>query len=198
MTFSEQINDLFERAKWAEARRLLEARLREQPRNHWVLTRLGTTYYEEQDYERALALTQRAQALAPTCPLVVWDLASTLEMLGKDRKALRLYQGLVARGTRAIANDECGEGIAWARSLLTDCLYSVAGCLHRLGRHQEALRSIQEYLQLRAMGVRSVYSLKEGRTRLQEISGASRAEFIEHEIGASGKRLAKVVMGLVP
>jgi tetratricopeptide (TPR) repeat protein len=193
MNFSEKINELFKRKKWAEARRLLEGRLHEEPANHWLLTRLGTTYYEQRNYDKALALTRRAYALAPHCPLVAWDLASSLEMLGKDREALRIYQELLARGPRSIADEECGEGLAWARSLLTDCLYSVAGCLHRRGRHHEALRAIQQYLQLRAMGVRSVYTLKEGRARLQEISGATRAAFIEQEIGESGRRLAKVV-----
>ncbi|MFO0969405.1 MAG: tetratricopeptide repeat protein [Gemmataceae bacterium] len=193
MTFSQRINRLFDQEKWREARRLLQEELKREPESHWLLTRLGTTYYEEHDYKNALELTQQAHQLAPNCPLVAWDLAATLEMLDDDRAALRIYQRLFETGVKAIANDECGEGEAWARSLLGDCLYSAAGCLHRLGRHEEALRSIQRYLGFRAIGVKSIYSVKDARARLQEIAGSSKAAFIESEIGELGRRLAKLV-----
>jgi hypothetical protein len=191
MTFSEEINGLFEHEQWAVARRRLEKRFAEEPHSHWLLTRIGTTYYEEHNYKKAMELSQKAYNLAPTCPLVLWDLASTLEMLGDDLEALKIYGELFARGTRSIAEDECGEGMAWARTLLTDCLYSGAGCLHRLGKERKALWSIQQHLKLRAMGVKSIYALREARTRLREIAGSSDSLF-ENEIAEAAKELAPV------
>ena len=147
----------------AQARALLEPRLKDESNNHWLLTRLGTTYYEERDYRKALRLSRRAYKLRPHCPLVLWDLASTLEMLGQDRKVLEIYKILFALGPKRLAEEECGEGINWASALLTDCLYSAAGCLHRLGEPEEALACIQQHLEMRALGVKSIYSLREGR-----------------------------------
>ncbi len=140
MTFSDRINKLFQAGRWTEARALLEPRLKDEPNNHWLLTRLGTTYYEERDYRMALRFSRRALKLRPHCPLVLWDLASTLEMLGQDRKALEIYKILFALGPKRLAEEECGEGINWAAALLTDCLYSAAGCLHRLGEPEAARR----------------------------------------------------------
>lgn len=191
MTFSRQINDLFKQERWAEARRLLEERLVGEGENHWLLTRLGTTHYEERDYPRALELSRRAYQLAPGCPLVLWDLASTLEMLGDDRGALRVYRELFARGPQRIAADECGEGLPWAVALLADCLYSAAGCLHRIGRRGAAVSCLRRHLELRALGAKSIYTRRDVRRRFAEVAG-SRLGLIEQEIGKAERQLSAV------
>jgi tetratricopeptide (TPR) repeat protein len=191
MTFSERINDLFKRQKWAEARRLLKKRLEKEPNDHWILTRLGTTYYEERDYLKALEFSRQAQPLAPECPLVLWDLASTLEMLGDDRNALGVYRELFARGPQRIATDECGEGMKWAVALLADCLYSAAGCLHRIGERDAAVSCLRQHLELRALGAKSIYSRREVSKRFAEVAG-SRLGLIEQEIGEAERQLNAV------
>ncbi|HVS37904.1 MAG TPA: tetratricopeptide repeat protein [Gemmataceae bacterium] len=191
MTFSEQINDLFEHEKWMDARRLLEQRLKAEPDSHWLLTRLGTAYYEQKNYKKALNLSEKAYKLAPHCPLVLWDLASTLEMLGADLGAVKFYTQLFQKGVRGIAEDECGEGVVWAQSLLADCLYSVAGCLYRLG-NEKAPWFIRQHLEWRAAGIKSIYSAREARDRLLEISGASLSRVIEQGAGEAGKALELV------
>ena len=191
MTFSARINKLFQAGRWAEARALLEPRLKAEPNSHWLLTRLGTTYYEELDYRKALQLSRRAYKLAPRCPLVLWDLASTLEMIGEDRKALDIYKTLFALGPKGVAEEECGEGINWASALLTDCLYSAAGCLHRLGEQDAALACIQQHLEMRALGVKSIYSLREARKRLADVAGP-RQRIIDQAIGETQRRLQAV------
>ena len=188
MSFSERINDLFKREQWAQARKLLQKRLEKEPNDHWLLTRLGTTYYEERDYPKALDLSRRAIQLAPECPLVLWDMASTLEMLGDDRGALRAYRALFARGPQKIADDECGEGMPWALSLLTDCLYSAASCLHRIGDRDAAVSCLRQHLELRALGSKSIYSRREVSKRFTEIAG-SRLGLIEREIGDAERAL---------
>jgi tetratricopeptide (TPR) repeat protein len=188
VTFSERINDLFKHEQWAQARKLLQNRLEKEPNDHWLLTRLGTTYYENRDYPKALDLSRRAIRLASECPLVLWDLASTLEMLGDDRGALRAYRGLFARGPQKIAGDECGEGMPWALSLLTDCLYSAAGCLHRIGDRDAAVSCLRQHLELRALGSKSIYSRRDVGKRFAEIAG-SRLGLIEREIGEAERAL---------
>jgi tetratricopeptide (TPR) repeat protein len=188
VTFSDRINGLFKREQWAQARKLLQKRLEKEPKNHWLLTRLGTTYYEERDYPKALDLSRQAIQLAPECSLVLWDLASTLEMLGDDRGALRAYRGLFARGPQRIADDECGEGMPWALSLLTDCLFSAAGCLHRIGDRDAAVSCLRQHLELRTLGAKSIYSRREVGKRFAEIAG-SRLGLIEREIGDAERAL---------
>src|SRR5215469_7498410 len=49
-----KIERLIDAEEWPAARRAIRADLKSDPENHWLLTRLGLTYYEEKDYGRAL------------------------------------------------------------------------------------------------------------------------------------------------
>jgi hypothetical protein len=60
-----KIEKLIEAEDWPTARRAIRVELRSAPKNHWLLTRLGLTYYEEKDYKRALECELRALAEAP-------------------------------------------------------------------------------------------------------------------------------------
>ena len=71
----DMIEEAIQQEDWMTARRLVHAALRRDPNSHWLLTRLGLTYYEQYDYKRALLYAKRAYKLAPGCPLVLWDLA---------------------------------------------------------------------------------------------------------------------------
>src|SRR5688572_8717949 len=94
-TLSKRINRLFDHEKWAAARSLIERELATLPADdwtrHWWLTRLSTTYYEERNYKKARELAEQAVAIAPSCPLVLWDLAGTLDMLGDKAGAIHTY-----------------------------------------------------------------------------------------------------------
>src|SRR5438046_2067728 len=157
-TIGKQINDLLVAEEYAKARKLIEAELAEKPEDHWLLTRLGTTYYEEGKYAKALAIARRAHELAPRCPLVLWDLAGSLDMTGDEKAAVAIYRQLLQRGVKAVANDECGEGAEWATALLTDCLYRLGACYQDLGHKRQALRHYRRFAELLAMGVTSLYS----------------------------------------
>jgi tetratricopeptide (TPR) repeat protein len=169
-TRKDQVETLIELEKWADARRAIEKELKSAPDNHWLLTRLSTTYYEEGDYESALKWVEKARAIAPDCPLVLWDYAGTLDMLGRPREALAVYRSLLDRGAEAIANDECGEGMDWATALLTDCVYRVGNCVEDLGDRQKAAELYRRYLHLLDLGSRSIYSRDEAATRLRNLT----------------------------
>ena len=163
-TFSERVWSLLEAEDYEGARAVLKARLRADPEDHWVLTRLGTTYYEERRYEEALRYGLRAYAVAPKCPLVLWDLAGTHEMLEHEDEALQLYDRLVARGVERIAFDECGEGRAWARGVVADAHYRRARVLQARGRRRAALNAFDAHLAMRGPGCRSIYDIGSVRT----------------------------------
>ncbi len=110
-----EIEALLAAEDWEAARSLIRTRLATEPDSHWLLTRLGLTYYEQRRYRQALRYEGQALRLAPRCPLVLWDYAGTLDMLGRTSEALRIYRRLIRRGVERLAFGECGEGRAWAR-----------------------------------------------------------------------------------
>src|SRR5262245_26979566 len=128
-----QIEARIERGDWAGARTLIRSELRRRPTNHWLLTRLSLTYYEQYQYRRALGLSAQALKITPRCPLALWDHAGSLDMLGDKRRAITIYQRLVRRGAETIATGECGEGLARARGLVADCLYRLGQCYENVG-----------------------------------------------------------------
>ena len=163
-----EIENAIRRGDWKVARRLVRAALRRQPDSHWLFARLSITYYEEFDYRRALTIGQQAYALAPRCPLVLWDLAGTLDMLGRHREAMPLYRRLIRRGVESVAFDDCGEGLALARGLVADCWYRLAHCEHELGRRARAVHCYEQHLAMRGPGCRSIYPLRDVRRELRD------------------------------
>jgi tetratricopeptide (TPR) repeat protein len=168
-SLSDRVNEVFRQEDWAGARKLLTRALKRHPKDHWLLTRLGTTYYEERDYRKALELSEEARKLAPGCPLVLWDLAGALDMLDDRRAAVKVYEDLLRKGPRAIAEDECGEGLAWAHSLLTDCLYRVGVCYQELGEDDKARHYLLKFLEVCLLGAKSMYDVEDARRRIREI-----------------------------
>jgi tetratricopeptide (TPR) repeat protein len=151
--------------KWEEARLLLNKLLEEESDNHWVLARLSTTYYEERNYEKALEYIVQALDLAPRCPIVLWDYAGTLDMLGYNDDAIQAYQKLIHRGVNRIAYDECGEGIRKARSLINDCRYRLACIYADMDEFPLSRKYIQEYISHRNRNCISIYSLHDAKKR---------------------------------
>ena len=174
---SKEIEKLIAAENWKDARKLIRAALRKEPDSHWLLTRLGATYYEEFNYEKALFHSGQALELAPNCPLVLWDYAGALDMLGRTKEAIAIYKKLVKRGVEAIAYDDCGEGLAWARGLVADCLYRLAQCYDDAGRYKDSLDYYYQHIRLRGPGCRSIYSIGEVREWRRQTVGKILSEF---------------------
>jgi tetratricopeptide (TPR) repeat protein len=120
------IEDAVAREKWSLASRLIRERLKRSPTDHWLLSRLALTYYEQRQYRRALRYDLKALQDGPYCPLAIWGYASTLDMLKQPTEALKLYRWLISWGEDELAYGPCGEGIRSARSLIADCYYRIA------------------------------------------------------------------------
>jgi tetratricopeptide (TPR) repeat protein len=158
---SKELNKLIDSRNWRAARKLIRSELKNDPKNHWLLTRLSLTYYEEHDYKKSLQISQKAYAINPKCPLVLWDLAGALDMLGREKDAIKIYRNLIRRGVESIALDECGEGLSRARGLVADCYYRLFLCYQTLGAKKKASPFLQKHLSLRGRGCHSIYSLQQ-------------------------------------
>ena len=150
---------------WTGARRLIRKGLRRKRDDHWLLTRLSLTYYEQKQYQKSLQYVVEALQLAPYCPLAIWDYAGTLDMLKRKKRALQIYQWLISWGEDRIAYGECGEGIRSARSLIADCYYRIARIHEERRERQKALRAYKQHLRRRKPGVWSIYPLSQVRER---------------------------------
>jgi len=156
---------------WIGARRLIEAELKSQPKDHWLLSRLALTFHEQQQYKRALYWEIEALQEAPYCPLSIWGYAGTLFMLGRYSESLALYRWLLSWGEKKLAYGECGEGIGRARSLLADCHYSIACIWHKKRQWKRAAAEYKKYLAARKKGHGSIYPIRDVKARYKEVLG---------------------------
>jgi tetratricopeptide (TPR) repeat protein len=154
---------------WQKARSLILKDLNKTPEDHWLLTRLSTTYYEEHKYKKALKIVEKALKYAPKCPLVLWDYAGTLDMVGQHREAIKIWKKLLMIGTDKIAYDECGEGLRWARSLLNDSRYRIGLSYRKMGMLKKASNYIYAHITHRAPGIPSIYLLSAAKRELNDI-----------------------------
>jgi tetratricopeptide (TPR) repeat protein len=161
MIMETDIESLIREGRWSEARKAITTELRIDPTSHWLITRLGLTYYEQRKYSRALTFAARALELAPRCPLALWDFAGALQMLDRDTEAIAIYQRLIRRGPLRIAKDPCGEGLARSRGLVADCHLRLSDSLRSIGEESGAERHFVKHLDMRGPGCQSIYPLKD-------------------------------------
>jgi tetratricopeptide (TPR) repeat protein len=167
---SKEIELFIQTERWDDARELILEQLKSDSTNHWLITRLSLTYYEQHEYETAFDYSKIARRIAPKCPLVLWDYAGTLEMLRRNSLALCTFRKLIDRGVESIAFDECGEGLAWARGLIADSHYRAAHCCRKIDRIDEAKNHFESHLAIRGRGCRSIYNLKKVRGELARLA----------------------------
>ncbi|MGO9775652.1 MAG: tetratricopeptide repeat protein [Terracidiphilus sp.] len=136
---------------WIDARRLIKAELRSDPKDHWLMSRLALTYYEQKKYKQALYWDAMALQVSPNCPLAIWGYAGTLEMLGRQGESLALFRWLLSWGEEELAYGECGEGIRKARSLIADCHYRIAHIWEEKRQWKRAVAEYEKHLSSRKM-----------------------------------------------
>lgn len=156
-----KIEKALDAEQWIAARKLIKEELKRDPKDHWYLGQLASTYYEQRNYKRALYWNVVALQEAPYCPLLIWDYACTLAMLDRNHEALLLYRWLLGWGEDGLAYGECGEGIRWARALIADCHYRIACIWHEKRQWKRSTAEFEKYIALRKTGYGSIYALRE-------------------------------------
>ncbi|HLW64252.1 MAG TPA: tetratricopeptide repeat protein [Gemmataceae bacterium] len=159
-TIGASLAALFQAARWADARKLLEAELVKDPDNHWLLTQLGVTYHEEQRYQEAIELFDAARRLMPDCPLVLWNLASTLYALRKHDRAVKTYTRLLESAIEP-GIDVCWDSPEWGAALKADCVYRLGQCFLNQHKKEKAEDCFRQYLNLLLSGIEGSYSLQD-------------------------------------
>jgi len=165
-----KIDLLFEQENYPIARKILLKELKENPNDHWLLTRISTTYYEEKKYKKALDFSKKAIQFAPDCPLTQWDHAGDLEMTGNLCNAIKIWKRLLSLDTEKLANDQCGEGMTRAKALQMDCAFRLGIAYNELNKPLESKKYFDLHLKLRYPGNRSIYRLKYVMKRIKQNS----------------------------
>ncbi|TAH20126.1 MAG: hypothetical protein EAZ08_06960 [Cytophagales bacterium] len=155
------IDQYLAQQKYMQARAVLKRNWKKEPDNVWLMARISTTYYEEKKYKAAMDWAEKAYLLCPQDPLVIWDYAGALDMLGQTEQAIALYHRILAMSYQQIGLEYTGEGIRWAKSLLNDCRYRIALAYSDLGKDAIALKFMREHQIHRVKGLPSLYSSKE-------------------------------------
>jgi tetratricopeptide (TPR) repeat protein len=146
---------------WVGARKLIAVELNRKPKDHWLLSRLGLTFYGQGKYQQALYWDAKALQESPYCPLAIWGYAGSLEMLGRQRESVALYRWLLSWGEDELAYGDCGEGIRRARSLVADCHYRIALIWKEKRQWKRAAAEYEIYLSMREDGWGSIYPIRE-------------------------------------
>jgi tetratricopeptide (TPR) repeat protein len=175
-----QISDLIESEQWEKARALIEKELEKEPDNHWLLTQLGETYYEQRQYKRALGLFLKSLDIVGDCPLTLWHLAGTLDALGYPAGALRLYTWLL-KSRRTAEDDPCWESAEWTDALKTDCVFRIGVCFQHLNRKDKAERCFRQYIDLLLAGVTGSYPIEDAMRHVRELR-RTRRQAVEDEL----------------
>jgi tetratricopeptide (TPR) repeat protein len=184
-TLNQKIDDLFQKSKWHQARRLLEKERDKNPDDHWILTQLGVTFYEEGNYQEALSWFLKSLRIVESCPLTLWNIAGTLDALGKYNDAVRIFSWLLESQTSP-EEDPCWENSEWSNSLKADCVYRLGVCFQHQEKRQKAEHCFRQYLDLLVAGLKTSYTLEDVRNRLQDLHGNG-------HVGVEKKELKKAV-----
>ncbi|MBX9791505.1 MAG: hypothetical protein K2Y37_21500 [Pirellulales bacterium] len=169
---SKRIAELFRNAEWAKARAILNKELAKHPENHWLITQLGVTYYEEREYGEALKQFRKSYQIVSDCPLTLWNLAGTFAATSNYAQAAAIYIRLITESV-APAADPCWESGAWSASLKADCYYRLGICFSQLEKRQEATSCFEQYLSLISAGIDGSYTAEQAAQRLRKLSPSS-------------------------
>ena len=132
--------------------------------DHRTLVKAGLKLHEARHYSKALEYFDRAMRITPECPVVAYNRANTLHMLGRDAEAYRILRELIR--VAPLELDQCCPD-AHGVSLQLDTFYLLFLVTTDVrGLCAEAFDYAAEHLRRRRRGLQSVWSIKEVRATI--------------------------------
>jgi tetratricopeptide (TPR) repeat protein len=167
------IEELLQEEAWGKARKLIQAELSEHPDNHWLLTQLGVTHYEQGRYQEALSRFLASLQIVPDCPLTLWNAAGAFDALGKTKVAIQIYTWLL-RSKKSPADDPCWESKEWTDALKTDCVYRLGACFEHLNRGASAEHCFRQYVNLLLAGMNGSYAIEDAEQHVRKLHASQK------------------------
>jgi tetratricopeptide (TPR) repeat protein len=129
--------------------------------DHEDLVRAGLKLHESRRYAGALQYFDKAWHLAPDCPVVAYNRANSLHMLGRGAEAYKILRELISVSPAELGR-RCPEASPF--SLQLDAYFLLFNVvLHYRGFCDEAFEYAAEHLRRRRRGLASVWSALEVR-----------------------------------
>jgi hypothetical protein len=125
--------------------------------NHWFMFQYARALYKI-DNPTASLIALEAIKLAPNCPECVLHASN---ILFKSHDSIELLNQFIKNDQITIMNNQCCEGIGWARSVHNDCLFVAAKYYHHHGNDDSARRYIDLHISGRTRGRKSAFDRKE-------------------------------------
>lgn len=173
----EQYYALSKQKKYLEGLAILKKMRKREPNSFWILTCISDDYYELRQYEKALRYAEKAYAINPNSPIVLWTYAGALYIIKETSRAIELWQKIIDIDEYDLAYNITTEGLKWARGLKNDCVYRIGITRLLLGDNESALFYIKLHLSKRQRGLPSLYTKKEVLTMLAEAEKAKTQQF---------------------
>ncbi len=169
---SELLNEYIMTENWQAAKKILENELKNEPEDHFLLTQLGEVFYEMHEYEKAIQLTEKAYKIAPACPLASNNHAVALYMNEKNSEAIEIWETLLTKDIHEIADDECGDGIQFVKSLINDIRFRIGDAYLAKKDKKKALNYYQLHLENRKRGLFSNFTKSEVENKIKDLRKA--------------------------
>jgi tetratricopeptide (TPR) repeat protein len=138
-------NGAIENAPLPPTRKGLIRKVRKQPGNVVLLASLADVYLAEGAYGKAIEVSGKAYALAPTNPLVLWDHARSLYMNRRFADAVVLHKRILKKRVATIA-----RSMRWpdemARQFQNTSRFDLALCYVQLDRLAFAAKMLRDYI----------------------------------------------------
>jgi len=141
------------------AKKLLEKRLKESPNDIYLLTQMANIFWNLYKDEEALAFANKAKAIDPAYPLLLFTRGRILWSLNRYELSITEWDTILGMKENEVAGK--GFGTRWAKSVINDSRYYKADCLFHLFRDREALILIKDHLAHRGRGIESDFSKKD-------------------------------------
>jgi len=163
---SDLVNNYFDKEDYESAKNKLLETIEEFTDDHWLYAQLSICFYELFDYKTALKHSQKAIELSPECPLALNYHAIILFANEKVEIAEKIWQQILTKDIKELANCRCGEGLRFAKSLKNDIRFRLGDVYVELNNKEKALKYYKEHLQNRKRGQFSNFTRKEVETEI--------------------------------
>ncbi len=149
---------------------------------HYELIERGLALHESEKYDKAIVLFELALEDHPLCPAGIYNYANTSYMLGRYEESEKFLRLLIETDDGAL-RDGCPDVPGSPRSYKLDAYYMLFHVtLTSTKSWQKAYRYGRKHLELRARGVKSVWSKRQIEMDLSHLNEETESSELQLEL----------------